>query len=134
MTRPIRPDRRNPFTDSEIVKFWLDISKDEQAERLQARRDDPLKAMKISPLDAEAQKRWSAYSDARDETLKRTHTDWAPWSIVHTDKKKKARLNIIRHVLRELAPEKVASKVEAPDKDILFPFDPAALTDGRLEK
>src|SRR4051812_21394180 len=57
-----------------LVKLWLDVSKKEQAKRLKARRDDPLKTLKISPLDAEAQKRWDAYTTARDEMLRRTHT------------------------------------------------------------
>ena len=61
-----------------LIKLWLDISKSEQAERLDDRRSDPIKALKVSPLDAEAQKKWDAYSSARDEMLMRTHTDYAP--------------------------------------------------------
>jgi len=122
--------RENGIT---IVKLWLDISRKEQAERLEARRTDPLKTLKISPLDAVAQDKWDAYSKARDEMLKRTHTAEAPWSIVHTDKKTKARSNIMRHLLKTLAPKKIAKDVAAPDPEVLFTFEPAALTDGRLE-
>jgi polyphosphate kinase 2 len=117
----------------QIVKLWLDISRKEQAERLEARRTDPLKALKVSPLDAVAQEKWDEYSKARDDMLMRTHTADAPWNIVHTDKKQQARSNIIRHLLKQLAPPEIAEGVPAPDPDILFPFEPAALTDGRLE-
>jgi polyphosphate kinase 2 len=118
----------------QVVKLWLDISRDEQAERLKARGTDPLKALKVSPLDAVAQEKWDAYTDARDEMLRRTHTPEAPWTIVHTDKKAKARANIMRHLLKELAPPKIADAVDAPDPDVVFTFEPDALTDGRLER
>jgi len=120
--------------DIHIVKFWLDISKAEQDRRLEARRNDPLKILKISELDGVAQKKWKAYSTARDEMLARTHTAYAPWIIVHTDKKKKARLAIIRCLLHAVAPEKICETVEAPDPEVLFPFEPQAIEDGRLEK
>ena len=116
-----------------IVKLWLDISKDEQAKRLKARLDDPLKTLKISSLDSVAQKKWDAYSDARDQMLRRTHTDDAPWTIVHTDKKKEARLAIMRHLLRTLAPKDIAKDVKKPDAAVLYRFDVDALKDGRLE-
>ncbi|RZJ89419.1 MAG: polyphosphate kinase 2, partial [Brevundimonas sp.] len=76
-----------------LIKLWLDISKEEQAKRLQDRATDPLKRFKVSPLDAEAQKRWDSYSAARDQILEATHTDAAPWTVVATDDKKTARLN-----------------------------------------
>jgi len=118
----------------EIVKLWLDISREEQAERLDERRTDPLKALKVSPLDAVAEEKWDAYSQARDEMLTRTHTDDAPWTVVRTDKKKEARSNIIRHLLKTLAPEEISRDVPPPDPDVLYRFEPAALTDGRLER
>ena len=117
-----------------LVKFWLDISKDEQAERLEARRTDPVKALKVSPLDAEAQKRWKAYTEARDEMLTRTHTAEAPWICVRNDKKKPGRLALIRHLLGEIAPKKIAKAAGKPDPEILFPFDASAPKDGRLER
>ena len=120
-------------TDIKIVKIWLDISKDEQAKRLEARRCDPLKALKVSNLDAVAQAKWKAYSKARNEMLVRTHTDFAPWTIVHTDHKKKARLSVIQHLLRVLAPAKIHDEVQAPEPAVCFDFEPSALTDGRLE-
>jgi polyphosphate kinase 2 len=120
--------------DIKIIKFWLDISKAEQADRLQARRDDPLKILKVSDLDAVAQKEWKAYSKARDEMLVRTHSAYAPWTVVRTDRKKKARIAVIRHILHTLAPPEIYKDVGAPDPDVLYDFEAAALTDGRLEK
>jgi polyphosphate kinase 2 len=120
--------------DLKLVKLWLDISREEQAARLEARRTDPLKTLKISPLDAVAQDKWDDYSRARDEMLTRTHTPEAPWFIVHTDKKKKARINIVRHILGVLGQKHVCKDLRKPDPEILFPFETAALTDGRLER
>jgi len=118
----------------QIVKLWLDISREEQAERLEDRRKDPLKALKVSPLDAVAQEKWDDYTKARDEMLTRTHTPEAPWFVVRTDKKPVARANIMRHLLKVLAPKEIARDVPSPDPDVLFPFDRPALEDGRLER
>ena len=113
------------LTDSGIlvIKFWLDISKEEQAQRLEERATEPLKLFKRSPLDAEAQKRWDAYSAARDRMLAETHSTHAPWTVVATDHKKTARLNVIRHVLNRLNAPGVTD--EAPDADVIFPADKA---------
>jgi len=117
------------LTDSGIllIKFWFDISKAEQAERLDARATEPLKLFKRSALDAEAQKRWDAWSAARDRMLAETHSAHAPWTVVATDHKKTARLNVIRHVLTRLGAPGCRS--EKPDKAVVFPVDKA---DGRL--
>ena len=117
-----------------IVKLWLDISKDEQAKRLKARTTDPLKTLKVSPLDAVAQAKWDDYSAARDQMLRRTHTDEAPWTIAHTDSKKAARVAIMRHLLKALAPKDIAKAVAKPDPKVLYTFEVEALTDGRLER
>jgi polyphosphate kinase 2 len=117
-----------------VIKFWLDISRDEQAKRLDERRDDPLKRLKTSSLDLEAQKRWDDYSKARDEMLLRTHSAVAPWICVRADHKKKARLNIIRHIIRRLDCPSLSVKCERPDPEVLFPFEKAALKDGRLAR
>jgi polyphosphate kinase 2 len=117
-----------------LIKLWLDISKVEQAARLKARQDDPLKALKISDLDREAQRRWKDYSAARDEMLMRTHTAQSPWYCVRADHKKALRLNVIRHLLRTLAPDEVRNDYEPPDDKVLFLFEPGAITDGRLAK
>ncbi len=115
-----------------LVKIWMDVTKTEQAERLAERKDDPLKVLKSSPLDAFAQPRWDDYTAARDEMLRRTDTALAPWVCVKADHKKTARLNVIRHLVNTLAPSAIAKTVEAPDPEVLFRFEIAALTDGRL--
>ena len=120
--------------DIRLVKYWLDISKTEQAQRLDARRTDPLKQLKVSDLDAVAQAKWKAYSKARNEMLTRTSTDQAPWICVRNDHKKAGRLNLIRDLLRRVAPKDIAKDVEKPDPAVVFPFEPAALEDGRLAK
>ena len=117
-----------------LVKFWMDITKDEQAERLAARMEDPLKRFKMSSLDGEAQTRWDAYTEARDAMLLKSHSQHAPWTIVATDKKKQARLNVLRHLIGAIGAPKLSVKVEKPDRDMCFRFDPAALTDGRLAR
>lgn len=117
-----------------LVKLWLDISRSEQAERLAARRSDPLKALKVSDMDAVAQAKWDAYSAARDTMLMRTHTAVAPWHVVRADHKKQARRAIIRHLLHRIAHAGIAADVPAADPEILFPFEAAALTDGRLAR
>ena len=121
-------------TDMRVIKIWLDISKHEQAKRLDARRGDPLKRLKVSDLDAVAQKKWKDYSAARDQMLLRTHTAIAPWICVRADHKKTARLNVIRHLLHTLAPAEIAAGVDPPDPKVLFSFEPAAISDGRLAK
>jgi len=110
-----------------LIKIWLDISKAEQARRLEARLTDPLKRFKVSALDGEAQARWDAYSEARDRMLATTHTPDAPWTVVATDRKKDARLNILRHVLARL--DHPGSTVEAPDPAIVAAPDVARLRD-----
>ena len=117
-----------------LVKLWLDVSRNEQKKRLEERRTDPLKALKTSPLDEAAQSRFDAYSEARDEMLRRTHSDKAPWTCVRSDQKKPARLDILRHLVRTLAPEDIRRGVEAPAPAVLFPFELAALSDGRLAR
>lgn len=119
-------------TDIRIIKFWLDISKKEQASRLDARRTDPLKTLKVSDLDAVAQKKWKAYSKARDVMLPRTHSAWAPWTIVHTDHKKRARLAVLSHILHTLAPAHIRQDVPACDPDVIYEFSEDAFTKGRL--
>lgn len=114
-----------------LIKVWLDVSKAEQAERLQERATDPLKALKRSPLDAVAQEKWDAYTAARDQMLTRTSTETAPWWVLRSDKKPRARLELIKALLHRLG---AGEGVEAPDADVVFPFEVAALTDGRLER
>jgi len=85
-----------------LFKFWLNVGRAEQLRRFLSRENDPLKQWKLSWIDVEGLKRWDAYSDAIKETLKRTHSDTAPWTIVRSDDKRRARLNAIRTVLHNL--------------------------------
>ena len=81
------------------IKYWLEVSPDEQTRRLQSRIDDPRKTWKLSDMDLLSYQRWSDYSRARDEMFAATDTAWAPWWVVNSDDKKKARLNVIAHLL-----------------------------------
>lgn len=130
------PDFEQMLTASGIrlIKYWLDVSKTEQRKRLEERLTDPLKRLKTGPMDKQAQIRWDAYTLARDEMLVRTHTATAPWTCVRADHKKRAHINIMRHLLHALAAPKRAKRVEPPDPRILFPFEAEALGDGRLER
>ena len=85
--------------DIQIFKFYFSVSKDEQARRFKARETDPLKQYKLSPVDKESQKLWNEYSLAKFMMLSATHTEAAPWTIVKSDNKKKARINCIKHIL-----------------------------------
>ena len=92
----------------QVIKYYLDISKAEQAVRIADRAKDPLKQWKISPIDQQAQKKWDAYSQARDAMLKKTSTKDAPWVVISANDKKLAHLNLIRDLL---------SRVDYPGKD-----------------
>ncbi|MDR6787891.1 polyphosphate kinase 2 [Sphingomonas sp. BE138] len=128
------PDFERMLVESGIrlIKIWLDIDKDEQAERLKARRTDPLKQLKVSDMDAVAQDRWGDYSAARDTMLLRTHTPIAPWHCVRADHKKKARIAVLRHLVHRIAPATIARDVPVADPKVLFSFDADAVGDGRL--
>jgi polyphosphate kinase 2 len=115
-----------------VLKYYLDISRDEQAERLEARKSDPLKQWKISPIDAVALEHYDDYTKARDEMLIATHDEQVPWTIVCADKKKKARLALIRDLLKRTHAPDV--DVDEPDREIVFRFEEEALTDGRLAR
>ncbi len=82
-----------------LFKFWLNISRPMQIKRFHDRRHDPLKQWKLSPVDLKALTRWNEYTSARDEMLKRTHADYAPWTVVRANDKRRARLAVIAHVL-----------------------------------
>ena len=106
-----------------LIKLWLDISREEQAQRLSERREDPLKRFKLSSLDAEAEARFDAYSAARDRMLAETDVTNAPWTIIDTDDKKTARLNVIRHILHRL--DHKVGDIARPDPDVVFGADKA---------
>ena len=117
-----------------LVKYYLDISKEEQKKRLKDRRDDPLSQWKTSPIDATAVKHWEDYSDARNEMLARTHTIAAPWTIVRADDKPLARINLIRDLLTRLDFEGKDRKADLPDPNVVFSFHENAISNGFLAK
>lgn len=103
-----------------IRKYYLDISRKEQKERLEARAEDPLKQWKLSPVDAQALWKWKSYTAARDEMLRRTSHPHAPWHIVKADVKKVARLELIRDLLASFVYEGKANKLARPDPAVVF--------------
>ena len=106
--------------DIQIFKFYFSVSKDEQARRFKARETDPLKQYKLSPVDKESQKLWNEYSLAKFMMLSATHTESAPWTIVKSDNKKKARINCIKHILSFVDyPDKISKKEIKVDCDII---------------
>jgi polyphosphate kinase len=99
------------------MKFWLEVGKEEQEKRFAARIDDPLRQWKLSPMDVESYRRWYDYSRARDIMLKETDTKHAPWQIVRSDDKRRARLNCISYLLKSIPYTKVSrTKVELPKR------------------
>ena len=115
-----------------LLKYYLDISRDEQRKRLKDRRTDPLKQWKISPVDAQAAKHWDDYSAARDEMLARTHNTVTPWTVVRADDKRAARLNLIRDLLYRLHYDGKETALLRTDPDVVFPYDDACVRDGRI--
>ncbi len=115
-----------------LFKYYLDISKAEQKQRLDDRLNDPLTQWKVSPIDSEAHHYWDEYSKARDEMLARTHDLIAPWTIVRADHKKTARVQLIQSLLARLDYEGKDASLIRPDNDLVFEFEPAHLTDGKL--
>ncbi len=106
--------------DIQIFKFYFSVSKDEQARRFKARETDPLKQYKLSPVDKESQKLWNEYSLAKFMMLSATHTEAAPWTIVKSDNKKKARINCMKHILSFVDyPNKINKKDIKVDCDII---------------
>jgi polyphosphate kinase 2 (PPK2 family) len=102
-----------------LLKYWLEVSPEEQERRLNARIDDGRKIWKLSPMDLKSFDRWDDYTQARDEMFAATDMAWAPWYVARSEDKKRVRLNVIRHLLekvpyKDLEPE----KVELPKRKI----------------
>ncbi|NEX22468.1 polyphosphate kinase 2 [Thiorhodococcus mannitoliphagus] len=98
-----------------LIKYWLEVSPEEQTRRLEARTEDGRKLWKLSPMDLQSYSRWYDYSRARDAMFAATDTDFAPWHVARSDDKKRARLNIIRHLLSQIPYE------ELPHERITLP-------------
>jgi polyphosphate kinase 2 (PPK2 family) len=116
----------------QILKFWLEVSDKEQKKRFEARIKDPLRQWKLSVMDLPSRARWFEYSRARDMMLDATDTKEAPWYIVPSDDKKRARLNCLAQIL-ELIPYKKAprEKVKLPDRSMKGAYDDLASLKGR---
>jgi polyphosphate kinase 2 len=112
------PSVEKAMVDSGIIllKYWLDVSPDEQTRRLESRIDDPRKTWKLTDMDLKSYRHWYDYSRARDDMFSATDTAWAPWFVINSDDKKRTRLNIITHLLSQV------------------PYEPLAPRDVRLPK
>lgn len=115
-----------------LFKYWLEVSNKEQRRRFEARIDDPIRQWKLSAMDLPSRERWYDYSRARDKMLEATDTQHAPWHIVRSDDKKRARLNLISHFL-SLIPYKAPprTKVKLPVRDKTDAYDDEAAMQGR---
>jgi len=116
----------------QLIKLWLEVGPEEQVRRMTARIDDPLRQWKLSPMDLESWPRWYEYSLARDRMLKHTDTKHAPWHILRSDDKKRARLNCIAHLLKLIPYEEVPRKrVKLPKRWTKNRYDDQASLKGR---
>ena len=115
-----------------LIKFWLEVGDAEQARRFEARIADPLRQWKLSPMDLPSRSRWFEYSRARDMMLKATDTKHAPWYIVPSDDKRRARLNCIAHLLSVIPYKKVRrEKVKLPKRSLKGAYDDHKTLKGR---
>jgi polyphosphate kinase 2 len=115
-----------------LLKYWLEVSNKEQERRFEARIDDPLRQWKLSPMDLPSRSRWYDYSRARDKMLEATDRKAAPWYILRSDDKKRARLNCISHILSVIPHKKVPKeKIEMPKRSNKDAYDDQAILQGR---
>ena len=113
-------------------KYWLEVSDKEQKRRFEARITDPLRQWKLSPMDLPSRSKWFEYSRARDMMLKATDTKWAPWYILHSDDKKRARLNCITHLLSKIPHKKVPRPdIDLPKRSMKHAYDDQVTLKGR---
>lgn len=115
-----------------LLKIWLEVGKKEQQRRFEARISDPLRQWKLSPMDLKSYGRWYDYSRARDQMLAATDTPGAPWFILRSDDKKRARLNCLQFLLDKIPHEQVKRpKVKLPQRSKRGAYDDAASLEGR---
>ncbi len=115
-----------------LIKYWLEVGNAEQKRRFEARLDDPLRQWKLSPVDLPSRSRWYDYSQARDVMLEATDTKVAPWYILHSDDKRRARLNCISHLLSLVPYGKVRrDNLKLPNRDKKGAYDDQATLKGR---
>ena len=114
-------------TGIQLIKFWLEVGNEEQKRRFEARVEDPIRQWKLSTMDLPSRSKWYDYSRARDQMLEATDTEHAPWHIVRTDDKRRARLNLISHFLSLIPYEEVPrEKVELPKRSKKEAYDDIA--------
>jgi polyphosphate kinase 2 len=115
-----------------LIKFWLEVGQEEQERRFAARIDDPMRQWKLSPMDVESYHRWYDYSRARDAMLDKTDSKHAPWYIVRSDDKRRARLNCISHLLHAIPYKKPKPlKIKLPKRSDKGSYDDQATLKGR---
>jgi polyphosphate kinase 2 (PPK2 family) len=115
-----------------LIKIWLEVGQKEQERRFEARIKDPLRQWKLSPMDVESYGRWYDFSRARDAMLQATDTEEAPWSILPSDDKKRARLNGISHILARIPYERIKRPLaELPKRSNKHKYDDAKPMAGR---
>ncbi len=128
------PNVERAIVDSGVIllKYWLEVGQEEQTRRLESRITDGRKTWKLSPMDLESYGRWYDYSRARDEMFAATDTAWAPWFLIHSDDKKRARLNIIRHLLNNIPHDKAPrEKIKLPKRSNKGAYDDLATIEER---
>jgi polyphosphate kinase len=114
-----------------LIKYWLEVSDEQQKRRFEARIDDPLRQWKLSPTDLCSRSKWFEYSRARDLMFAATNTKYAPWHIIRSDDKRRARLNCIRHLLELIPHEKLPrKKSKLPDRSMIDAYDDLATLEG----
>ncbi|WP_310447607.1 polyphosphate kinase 2 [Thiobacillus sp.] len=110
-----------------LLKYWLEVGDEEQERRFTARIEDPVRQWKLSPMDLPSRQRWYDYSRARDQMLDATDTDYAPWHTVHSDNKRRARLNLITHLLEQIPyVRQPRTKVKLPKRNMKNAYDDQA--------
>ncbi len=115
-----------------LIKYWLTVSSDEQERRFLKRIEDPIRQWKLSPIDTDARRLWYDYSRCRDAMFEASDTDYAPWYIVHSDDKRRSRLNCIRHMLSLIPYEDVPSEeAQLPERDLSGEYDDVKALEGR---
>jgi polyphosphate kinase 2 len=115
-----------------LIKVWLEVGQDEQEKRFAARIEDPLRQWKLSPMDVESYRRWHQFSKARDMMLKTTDSTHAPWHIVFSHDKRRARLNCISHILSQIPYRKIPwKKIKLPKRSDKGAYDDQASLKGR---
>jgi polyphosphate kinase 2 (PPK2 family) len=122
----ICPEFEKQIVDNGILlfKYWLEVGNKEQKRRFEARIEDPIRQWKLSDMDLPSRARWFDYSRARDKMLEATDRDYAPWQIVHSDDKRRARLNILSHFLSSLPYKKAQrKKIDLPVRDKKHAYD-----------